>query len=123
MSNNINFYPDNCPPSDANSHDGYVYLFVRHTPPTRDDTRTAYERDKYPKEDICKRHALSCGKDISYLDRMQQCFPTRKGWNRSKLLLKDCDGVLKQTGNNLLHYSLWLDLSLKLNFYQRLEVI
>lgn len=123
---NSSFYPEDCPPNDAKCYDKYVYMFVKHNPPTSDDTLTAYEKNRYPEEDLCRRKSLSCGKDISYLDSIQSCFPRRKkgGWLRAKVLLKDCnDGVLRQTGNNLLHYSLWLNISIKLNFHKRLEVI
>jgi len=126
MSITFNSYPDNCPPFDTYCYDNYIYMFIKNNPPILDDTLTAYEKDRYPEADLCMRKSLSCGINVSYLDSIQKCFPRRKrgGWLRAKVLLKNCDdGVIKQTGNNSLHYSLWLNISIKLNFYQRLEVI
>lgn len=123
MNNNVNFYPDNCPPDDAECHDGYVYLFVRNNPPQVMDTDTAYDKGTYLKKDPCQRRSISCGIDITYLDSMQDLFPVRKGWHRAQALIQDCTvGVLKQTNSNLLHYSLWLDTSIKSTFYKKLEI-
>ena len=100
-------YPDNCPPEDSNCFDGYIYIFVKHNPPSFDDFKTSYEKGRYESEDICKRHSISCGKSIEYLNSMEKLFPSRKGWKKAKCKISCEDALLKQTNSNQLHFSCW----------------
>ncbi len=123
MSENIDFYPEGCPPSDAYCHDQYVYLFARNNPPLLEDTYTAYEKGTFKKKDPCQRKSLSCGIELDYLDSIQKLFPVTNGWLRVKAEIDCKDGVLKQTNSNLYHHSLWLDVIIRKTFYTRLEVM
>jgi len=120
---NIGFYPENCPPNDASTYKGYIYLLVKNNPPQLQDTYTAYDNGNHKKADDCLRRSNSCSIDTSYLDETKELFRWMEDWHCARLQISDlADGVIKQTGNRENHYSFWASDDIKLNFYQKLEV-
>ncbi|MCB4782065.1 MAG: hypothetical protein LGB70_04385 [Sulfurovum sp.] len=117
------FYPDNCPPENAECYDGNIYLYIRHNPAEPEDAYTAYEKGTFKRKDPCQRKSLSCGIEIDYLESIKDLFPISGGWFHAKAVIECTDGVLKQTNNNKYHHSLWLEISIRNIFYKRLEVI
>lgn len=119
----MSIYPLNCPPPDAEKIVDNIYVFVKNNPPLPVDFQTAYEKGRFADGDLCLRHALSCGRNIHYLQSIEKLFPIKRGFLKAKATLQSSDGLIKQTTDNILHHSFWVDPSLKANLYTKFEVM
>lgn len=116
-------YPENCPPLDAKPYKGKIFRFVKHNPVSQKDCLTAIESGLHPDADLCTRHALSCGISEAYLDKMLSLVPIFRNKKRAFAEIDYNDGVIKQTGDNLTHYSSWAQCELQNILYKKFEVI
>lgn len=115
-------FPSHCPPEDSNEYEGEIFAFVKKNPPVSKDFKSAYEKGRFQNSDPCTRRAISCGINNDYLDTIQNLFPATKGWLRAKGKITQNDGVIKQTGNNQLHYSFWINPKVRNDIHSSFEV-
>lgn len=71
------FYPDDCPPDDAEPASGIVYRLVRHDPPEAEDFETLYEErpiffENKQNDFICKGCGVSVCRDFEDIKRLQR---------------------------------------------------
>lgn len=119
----MNDYPPNCPPQEADDVVGSIYIFVKNNPPLSIDFQTPYEKGRFPDGHPCIRRSLSCGKNIQYLQSIQDLFPIKRGWLKAKGKMLVSDGAIKQTTDNILHHSFWVNSGLKVSIHKKFEVI
>lgn len=101
--------PENCPPADAISPDSKTfYRLVSNNPPVDDDFRS--QRKLFPARqfnvDECQALSLSVFSDVESIKQILK-FKTHKNKKIAQILLAAADGVVKQTGNTVSHYSWW----------------
>ncbi len=102
------FYPDDCPPSDANDLDGVVYRLVKSNPPTEADARSHLELGASPKAPPCQRSGLSCALDREYLEDVRRAVPYRRKNRIARGEFHSEHGKIKQTGPDRGHHTMWL---------------
>ena len=107
------FYPDNCPPAEAEPASGTVYRLVRHNPPQVEDFKSAFEED--PKQfthiSMVKRCGLSVHKDLQDSERLKKRIRKFKNRQIAQGRLNPTLGMIKQTPSlEQSHHSLWVPL-------------
>lgn len=116
-------YPENCPPKDSIEYSGSIFVFVKHNPPKQKDFLSAYDKKRLPEADPCLRRAISCGTNIEYLNSIKKLFPFTKGWKKAKGNVSKNDGLIKQTGNQILHFSFWISPEKRSSFHTLFEMV
>jgi len=108
MSEWPSFYPDDCPPADAEDSQGVVFHLVSGDPmPPSDLKDTAFHRDAFPEEDDCLRVALSCYRREEELRQIRSSVPRLSDRKIARADLQPDYGKLLQTRAPS-HHSLWI---------------
>jgi hypothetical protein len=102
------FYPDDCPPEDAEDTEGVVFHLVTDDPiPESDLYDTAYHRDAFASLDECKRVSLSSHREKQDLQETKSTVPRLSDRKIAKADLDPEFGKIKQTFDPS-HHSLWI---------------
>ena len=105
-----NFYPENCPPEEAQPASGIVYRLVRHDPPQVDDFLSSWEEfpGRFPKPNIriCGASIYTNPKDIERLKNRIRHLKNRK---TAKGELNPTLGVIQHTPSiEKSHHTWWI---------------
>lgn len=101
------FFPECCPPDDAELTSNAVYRLVRHIPPMRDDFQPwCIENGKVDKSKPCMSCAISVFDDLEDIRKMQRRVPSQRAKAVAKGTLRPELGVSKSTGKRT-HRSWW----------------
>lgn len=108
MSEWPDFYPEDCPPEDAQDSRGIVFHLVSDDPmPQSDLYATAHHRGAFAGEDECIRVSLSCFRQEEDLRQTRSAVPRLSDRKIARVELDPAHGKLKQTRTPS-HHSLWI---------------
>lgn len=119
------FYPENCPPEEAEPASGTFYRLVRHNPPQEKDFKSVFEANPNQFTDIPKvtRCGLSIQKELQDSERIEQKRLERtkkrapKFKNRQIAVgnLNPTHGMIKHTPSHKYksHYTWWVPVDAK----------
>ena len=68
------FYPENCPPAEAEPASGFVYRLVKHDPARAEDFKSVFEENpkRFTHISMVKRCGLSVQKDLQDSEQLEQ---------------------------------------------------
>ena len=117
------FYPENCPPVDAQPASGTFYRLVRHNPPRAEDFKSTYEEhpNQFTHIPMAKRCGLSVQKDLrdserlARLDQIKKRAPKFKNRQIAEGKLNPTLGMIKHTPSNHYksHHTWWVPVGAK----------
>lgn len=124
------FYPENCPPEDAEQASGTVYRLVRHDPPQMVDFETLYEeRPKFfenkPNDFICKGCGVSVCRNFEDIERLQRSSGKMRKRQVAEGIVNSNHGVILHTPSALYksHHTWWIPIGetpwLVFNIFQK----
>ena len=103
------YYPDNCPPEDAEPVDGIYYRVVKECPPTKLDFVPNKLKDPLRLWQSAKDKCCACGislfSDAAQAQKKMKRFP-QIGNKIASAELKPDHGLVKKTGRAS-HHTLW----------------
>jgi len=102
-------YPVDCPPEDAAPAAGLVLRFIRSIPPAVEHMRSWEDEGRSPGVGHpCQRCALSVLRSRQDVALARKTIPLFRKWHVAEASLHAAHGVIKQTGGNAWHHSLWV---------------
>ena len=111
------FYPENCPPAEAEPASGTVYRLVQHHPAQVQDFKTPFEENpgRFDSKPTIKNCGLSVQKDPQDSERLRERLKNRaRKFKNSQIAegrLNPTLGMIKQTPSlEQSHHSLWVPL-------------
>ncbi|RKU24562.1 hypothetical protein C6497_17215 [Candidatus Poribacteria bacterium] len=114
------FYPENCPPEEAEPASGTVYRLVRHDPPQAEDFRTFFQENPNffegkPTDLICKGHGVSVYTDPEDIKQLKERSKKFKNRHIAKGELNSTLGVIQNTPSRQLksHHTWWLPIGME----------
>lgn len=92
------FYPENCPPEDAEPASGTVYRLVRHDPPQAEDFKTPWEEypGRFPEPTI-ENCGLSVHTDLHDSERLKDRVPQFRKRQIAEGILNPKLGMIQHT--------------------------
>jgi hypothetical protein len=100
--------PSDCPPEEAGVPSG-TYFRLGSIPP--DDSDFWSHRRRFPHKKFhvneCVARSLSIFDDMDAAERLKQLLPAMRSKPVFQLDLRENDGVVQQTGNDIHHFSWW----------------
>lgn len=108
------YYPDNCPPAEAEPASGIVYHLVQYNPPQVEDFVTYYQEDPNFFQSnphlICKGCGVSVYTDLKDIRRLKKRYKKFKNRQIAEGNLNPTLGVMKHTPSNRRksHYTWWV---------------
>lgn len=100
-------FPPGCPPTDADSLSGIVYMLVSASPPTPKDMECAMDRDVFKDGPPCERASLSCARNSSHLVQLRSNSKRLRNHVVAVATFQPEHGKIKPTRGPG-HYSMWL---------------
>ena len=117
------FYPDNCPPAEAEPASGTFYRLVRHNPPRAEDFKSAFEENPklFTHIPMVKRCGLSVQKDLQDSERLERLERIKKRARKFKNRqiaegnLNPTLGMIKHTPSHdyKSHHTWWIPVEAK----------
>ena len=114
------FYPENCPPAEAEPASGIVYRLVCHDPAQEGDFKTPFEEN--PKRFDYKSNIKNCGlsvqtdiRDSEQLQKTMKMVPRFKNSQIAKGELNPTLGLIQHTPSSKYksHHSWWVPIGAK----------
>ena len=109
------FYPENCPPEDAEQASGTVYRLVRHNPPQAEDFKSLFEErstffENKPNDFICKGCGVSVCSDFEDIERLQRSSGKMRKRQVAEGHIQTKHGVILYTPSKLYrsHHTWWI---------------
>lgn len=116
--------PEGCPPADAGAALGKIFRFVQGSPPSHDDMLSWAKQGRRPGEGTeCQRCALSVLVDENDIAKARKAVPL---FRRRKVAVAEFvpgQGVIRQTGNNEWHHSLWVAEAMEATLHELFQVV
>ncbi len=113
------FYPENCPPAEAEQASGTVYRLVRHDPPQAEDLKTYFEEnprffDSKP-ELLCKGCGVSVYTDLRDIRRLKKRSKKLKNRHIAEGKLNPTLGRIQHTPSRRRksHHTWWVPIGIK----------
>jgi hypothetical protein len=106
------FYPENCPPSDAEDAEGIIFRLMQSIPPTENDLKAHVQL--HPDQDFGTKHCQACGLSVyrSFYDavRLQNRIPAYRAMRIAKADLSPREGKLLHTPSRpgASHHTWWI---------------
>ena len=114
------FFPDNCPPAEAEPASGTFYRLVRHNPPRAEDFKSAFEENPklFTHIPMVKRCGLSVHKDPQDSERLRERLKNRARKFKNRQIaegtLNPTLGMIKHTPSlEQSHHSWWIPVEAK----------
>lgn len=104
------YFPEQCPPSDARQDDLKVFRLVTSSPPTADDflpTTIESPHRKFTGEELCMACGVSVFKNIADIIKMRDRFKPLRTKKIAYGTITFSDGLVKETGQPS-HVTWWL---------------
>lgn len=109
------FYPENCPPTEAESASGTVYRLVRNNPPQAEDFKSTWEEfpGRFPEPTI-KNSGVSIYTDPQDIERLKNRIRQLRDRKTAEGELNPALGFIQQTeGKEKSHYTWWIPIGAK----------
>lgn len=106
-----NYFPEQCPPSDARQDELTVFRLVSNLPATSDDflpTIREFPHRKFLAKDLCIACGVSVFKEMDDLLKKQEKYKNLKYKKVAKGIITRNDGRVKETGEPS-HVTWWLE--------------
>ena len=104
------YYPENCPPEEAEPASGTVYRLVRHNPPQAEDFLSTWEEfpGRFPEPTI-KNSGVSVYADPQDIERLKKRIRQLKGRKTAEGELNSMHGLIQSTeGKEKSHHTWWI---------------
>ena len=105
------FYPENCPPAEAEPASGTVYRLVKHDPARAEDFKSVFEENPRGaiKKKTVKIYGLSVHRDLSDSERLKKRSKKFKNRHIAKGSLNPTLGMIQHTPSiEESHHSWWI---------------
>lgn len=106
-----NYYPENCPPDDAEKPSGLVFRFTYKAKSSRADFKPYHREGKEWKNDCqtCQACGISVYTDLNEVLRVQKRTPAARNKFIARYEVNENDGLIKNTpGNSPNHHTWWI---------------
>lgn len=121
----MNWYeklPPNCPPEEAHTVKA-TYFRLGSIPP--DDSDFWSHRQRFPHKRFhvseCVARSLSVFDDQESAEKLKRLLPTMRSKPIFQIDLKENDGMIQQTGNDIHHFSWWRSTEFDLSMIKILD--
>jgi len=104
------FYPENCPPEEAEPASGTVYRLVKHNPPQAEDFLSTWEEfpGRFPKPNT-RISGASVYTDLKDIERLKNRIAHLRNRKTAKGELNPTLGFIQQTeGKEKSHHTWWI---------------
>jgi hypothetical protein len=104
------YFPDQCPPSDARQDELSVFRLVTNCPPTANDflpTIIESPHRRFSGEELCLACGVSVFKDKADILKTRERFKPLRDKKLAYGMIKPTDGLIKETGQPS-HVTWWL---------------
>jgi hypothetical protein len=121
----MNWYeklPPNCPPEEAHRAEA-TYFRLGSIPP--DDSDFWSHRQRFPHKRFhvseCVARSLSVFDDQEAAEKLKRLLPTMRSKPIFQIALREKDGMIQQTGNDIHHFSWWRSTEFDLSIIKILD--